>query len=72
MKKYRSERKGRRNFHTAVHNTLGMIATEKTCTAEPAVRATRLRTNRPILGGYRENGYIQQMVAELVSNYHSE
>jgi hypothetical protein len=41
MKKYRSERKGRRNFDTAPHyNTVDMIATEKTRTARSAVRAT--------------------------------
>jgi hypothetical protein len=42
MKKYRFERKGRRNFDTALHyNTMDMIATEKTRTAKSAVRATR-------------------------------
>jgi hypothetical protein len=41
MKKYRSERKGRRNFDTAPHyNTVDMIATENTRTARSAVRAT--------------------------------
>ena len=37
MKKYRSERKGRRNFDTALHyNTVDMTATEKTRTAKRA------------------------------------
>ena len=41
MKKYRSERKGRRNFDTGLHyNTLDMIAREVTRTAKAAVRAT--------------------------------
>jgi hypothetical protein len=41
MTEYRSEPKGRRNFDTALHcNTVDMIATEKTRTAKPAVRAT--------------------------------
>jgi len=41
MKKYRSERKGRRSFDTALHyNTLNTIATEKTRTAKSAVGAT--------------------------------
>ena len=41
IKKYRSERKGRRSFDTAIeYGTVAMIATEKTRTAKSAVRAT--------------------------------
>jgi hypothetical protein len=41
MTKYRSEQKGRRNFDTLLHyDTVDMIATERTRTAEAAVRAT--------------------------------
>jgi hypothetical protein len=41
IKKYRSERKGRRSFDTAIeYGTVAMMATEKTRTAKPAVRAT--------------------------------
>ena len=41
MKKYRFERKGRRNFDTVQHyNAVDMIAAEKTRTANSAVRAT--------------------------------
>ncbi len=41
MKKYRSERNGRRNFDIALHyNTVDVVTTEKTRTAEAAVRAT--------------------------------
>jgi hypothetical protein len=43
MKKYRSERNGRRSFHTAVeYPTVELMATEKTRTAKAAVRPTRL------------------------------
>jgi hypothetical protein len=42
MKKYRSERKGRRNFDTALHySSLYIMATEKTRTAKAAVRIAR-------------------------------
>ena len=41
IKKYRSERKGRRSFGTAIEDgTVAIIATEKTRTATTAVRAT--------------------------------
>jgi hypothetical protein len=41
LKKYRSERKGRRSFDTALeYGTVAIIGTEKTRTAESAVRAT--------------------------------
>jgi hypothetical protein len=43
MKKYRSERKGRRSFDTATeYGTVAMLAREKTRTANAAVRATCL------------------------------
>jgi len=46
MKKYQFERKGRRNFGTALrYNTVDMIATEKTPTAKSAVRATRFHSS---------------------------
>jgi hypothetical protein len=41
MKEYRSERRGWRNFDTALHNNaVDVIATEETRTAKAAVRAT--------------------------------
>ncbi len=50
MKKYRSERNGRRNFDTPLrYNTAGVTASQKTRTAKAAVRATVLSsmlTNR--------------------------
>jgi hypothetical protein len=40
MKKYRSERKGRRSFDTAIeYGTVAVVASEKTRTAKAAVRA---------------------------------
>jgi len=43
MKKYRSERKGRRSFDTAIeYGTMAIVAKEKTRTAKAAVRATSL------------------------------
>jgi hypothetical protein len=45
MKKYRSNRKGRRSFDTAIeYGTVAMVAKEKTRTARPAVRATLLHS----------------------------
>ncbi|MGD0129010.1 MAG: hypothetical protein ABSF46_27075, partial [Terriglobia bacterium] len=42
MKKYRSERKGRRSFDTAIeYGTVAMVAREKTRTGRAAFRATR-------------------------------
>gem|GEM_PF-1145020 len=41
IKKYRSERKARRSFDAAIeYGTAATMATEKTRTAKPAVRAT--------------------------------
>jgi hypothetical protein len=41
IKKYRSGRKGRRSFDTAIeYNTVAMMASEKRWTAIPAVRAS--------------------------------
>ena len=43
MKKYRSERNGRRSFYTTVeYPTVELMATQKTRTAKAAVRATCL------------------------------
>jgi hypothetical protein len=40
MKEYRSERKARYNFNTALHNNaVDVVATEETRTARAAVRA---------------------------------
>src|SRR5208337_1323523 len=51
IKKYRSERKGRRSFDTAIeYGTVAMIATEKTRTAKSAVRACLLRPERSSRG----------------------
>jgi len=48
IKKYRSERKGRRSFDTAIeYGTVAMMATEKTRTAKSAVRATLAHRVRP-------------------------
>jgi hypothetical protein len=45
IKKYRSERKGRRSFDTAIeYGTVAMVAREKTRTAKSSVRASPLQT----------------------------
>jgi hypothetical protein len=47
IKKYRSKRKRRRSFGTAVeYGRVAIIATEKTLSAEPAVRAAELPLKR--------------------------
>ena len=52
MKKYRSERKGRRTCDTAMeYGTGAMVAREKTRTAKAAVRATRCAEHVRQLGG---------------------
>jgi len=49
MKKYRSERKGRRSFDTALeYDTARMMVSEKTRTTKPVVRATLLGRNKTV------------------------